>query len=75
VLLAVPQVGLDGMEVMPALGPPTDLGQPSKLLTTRGYIVSAAAPHLLFIRTAKAPRGSSQALWKHTVCVAAPVSF
>lgn len=73
-LLTVPQVGLDGMEMMPIVGPPTHLGQSCKLLTTRGHVVSAASPYLLSIWAAKAPRGGIQAQQhcRNIQCVSLP---
>lgn len=60
--------------MMPILDPSTNLGQFSSEFTLKP-IVSAAAPHLLFIWIAKTPGLGSQAQhhYRNIQCVTAPV--
>lgn len=50
---AVPHEGLDGVDKVPILGPSTDLGQSSKLLTMRAHLelpcLSSSSPFVVYL--------------------------
>lgn len=76
-LTTTPRVALDGTETSPILGPPTDLLVVQITDLKRSHRLSGS-PSFVISLECKSIQGwqrSSAVLWKHPVCVTAPVSF